>query len=70
VTLNLWQAALAGPAPVAVHDDRDVAREVGLGQEPLGRRLRGLGGVADALGTRLMRRRRRIGRASERRTGH
>src|SRR5439155_20702317 len=32
MALQLRYPALAGPAPVAVHDDRDVARQLGSGR--------------------------------------
>jgi hypothetical protein len=71
VALDLGDAVLAGPAPVAVHDDRDVTGNLRVGQEALtvvddgARAGRGAG-----LGVRAVRRRRRIGRTGEGRPGH
>jgi len=69
VTLQLGQVANAGPAPVAVHDDRHMARQVvrregvdvGIGAEHE---------WACHLHSRLVRDRRRVRGAGQRCAGH
>jgi hypothetical protein len=70
MALDLGQAALASPAAVAVHDDRDVAREIAVRQQPIG--VGGRNPLLDprGLATRRLRRGGRIGRTGEGRPGH
>ena len=71
VAIELRQVAQAGPASVAVHDDRDVPRQlVGREQRGLTGRERRGGRDADAgagfgIGRRAVRRWRRVGRSGE-----
>jgi hypothetical protein len=72
MALQLRQAALARPAAVAVHDDRDVVGQ--LRARRLGQRQVGSLGDGDPLhlgdGSRLVGRGGRVGRSDERCAGH
>jgi hypothetical protein len=63
MALELGKAALTRPSAVAVHDDRDVVRQILRGEE--GRRAVGQGRVGPALSDRG-----RVGRSGQRRPGH
>jgi hypothetical protein len=70
MTIELGESALARPAPVAVHDDRDMARQVAVGKEPFCVGSVRRGGLGSNLGVRPMRRRWRVGRAGKGRASH
>jgi len=70
MAFDLGQPALASPAAIAVHDDRDVAREIAVGQQPIRVGGRNPLLLPGGLATDRLRRRRRVGWTGEGRPGH